>query len=292
MNVKTLLLVTASAPLLLGCDILQKNSDPVVGQASQMQPFSTVEAKYRDGVKINSNEIETAEGISGVIGKIDGTVSEVQVRMNDAKTIAYVSIDGGPETEYGTSRSSFYENGNSYFHGYWYDAAGNRVWVRTSGDSYGDINIYENGAYTARGRIGLETAPEDLPDSASYSGSIYTIGEIRASGRMAVSVDFANGDIDGGMTGVASRGTSYAGSNQTIYGTVDGSVTDGHFGGTVFVGGGATGELDFAGAATGAGAQRLMGGMAGTLTVGEDDFTTGGDFELHKQYIPPEEEEL
>lgn len=85
------------------------------------------------------------------------------------------------------------------------------------------------------------------------------------------------------MTGTARRDTSYSGDNQTIYGTIDGSVTGSRIAGTVFVNGGATGELDFAGAANGAGAQGLDGAMAGTLTVGEDDFTTGGIFDLNRQ---------
>lgn len=270
MKLKTLLFMSAAAPLLLGCDLLNGSGSVTRSSQSSMRAAAMYEPVYNDTTNTNVSAID-GTGYAAFLGKQDGTLSQVFVRMNDDRTIAYVSIDGGDEVEYAT-RTSYYTNGSSYFNGRWENDEGQTIYVTPNGD-YASYTEAHDGSVLSRGYGGIETLPENLPSGeAVYSGNYNTNGDLYLYGQFSMGVDFADSDISGVF------GAGYRSSGDT-FGTIDGEVSGGRVAGTFFADGRYKGELDFQGAFFGDNGNQVAGGIAGTLTDSEDaEFSTGGNF--------------
>ena len=126
---------------------------------------------------------------------------------------------------------------------------------------------------------GVLTPIDDLPDAATYSGTLNLSTE-RNNGvqaNMMLSLDFHTGDISGDV----SQGSYFDGSeDQFFFGNIDGTIIGSRIGGTVFVDGDATGELEFAGGVMGDAAQHVNGAMKGTLTADGKATVMGGYFNV------------
>lgn len=281
-TISTALLLIATVAV-TGCT----RTTTVQGKTSEVMPMSTYDAKTLNGSNNNYSEITSEDGLVAVVGNTDGTLSEVRYRLNEERNVLYVSKDGGEEVEYATMVSNS-TNGSTYQYGEWQNEDGERIYlnVHTNNNNNAYFRVRDSeGQYIAEGYGGLQTAPENLPENAVYNGNYYLRPGDNENyyynyANMTMDVDFANGDISGAVSNayIYDEGTA-----ANYYGTIDGTVTNGRVAGTVFAEGDATGELDFAGAATGDDANRISGGIAGTLTIGEEEDTYGGHFDTYRQ---------
>jgi hypothetical protein len=224
------------------------------------------------------------DGIPGFIGNSDGTVSQALVRLSADRTVAYLSIDGGPEQEFST-RSGYYEDYPNYLYGTFSDGE-TSFYVSASNYSngYGSLNASSGYNYIGNGTIGLETALADLPTGvADYIGNFSMSGDTAsAGGTMHLNLDFANSSIDGLFISsyYAFNEIEEIGNSGAMSGQIAGSIDGGRIAGTAATTTGPEGSFDFMGAVYGDEAQYAAGGIGGTLTVDDTDHTMGGGFYL------------
>ena len=271
------------------------------------------EPNFRDGTNNEFDELATAEGLVYFIGNLDGTVSEVRVRVErngagDADDRLFVAVDGGAERQFepisGETTVGSDANGPT-LNGAWEASDGSQDQFSVSVDSnnnalFSSAFLRINDAPIALGGFskgfgGLETAVADLPANATYSGSFnldaevttetspgtFSTGNVSAlnTSTSGAVVDFAGGTITG-----THNGTSLLGTSGAVSGNINGTVNNTRLTGTLSVTDAATGTLDFGGSALGAGAETIRGGVAGTLDFGggTGSEAVGGDFTLIK----------
>ena len=248
---------------------------------------------FRDGANNEYDELE--EGIVYFIGNLDGSVSEVRVRVDRNGTdgdvsddTLFVEINGGAAREFvpilsGPDQTT---DTGTVLSGPWVASDGSQDEFSVAvdqGDLFSAASIRINNAPVALGGSsagfgGLETEIADLPTSATYSGEFQVDDEVTTSsgGSFTTSnvdaldtsttdtvVDFANGTIVGTHNGTSSIGTTGA-----VSGDITGSVSGTRVTGSLSVTGAASGTLNYGGLATGSQAENIRGGVAGTLDFG------------------------
>ncbi|MEM8802703.1 MAG: hypothetical protein AAGF55_09220 [Pseudomonadota bacterium] len=262
------------------------------------------EPNFRDGTNNEYDELASAEGLVYFIGNLDGTVSEVRVRIERngagaADDRLFVEINGAAAREFEPIMGETTDTGTE-LSGAWVASDGSQDEFSVSVDSnnnalFSSAFLRLNNAPVAlggfnRGFGGLETAVSDLPTSATYTGSIdldtegmptptslTTVDAIDSTA--AAMVDFAGGTITGTHTG-----TSFLGTGGSVNGDINGTVSGTRLTGTITVEDNATGTLDFGGSVLGAGAETIRGGAGGTVDFGgaQGSTTVGGGFLLIK----------
>ena len=275
MKTKTIALMTCATIVLAGCN----GSGGSTTTTTTTSP--TYDANFRDGVKTNYSELATTKGIESYIGNPDGTISQVKVRASSDYTTLFVSMDGSAEVEYtGTGGTT---DGSTFITRVWTAANGDKFRIATgTGDTSAYLRFEDNATgLFSRGVGGLETAINDLPTNASYSGFHSAEGAgVTSSGNIALSVDFANGTLDGSIN----NANFFDGSADNTYSAdITGTTNGGRIAATATATGTVTGTLDLAGAAQGPNASELNGGIAGSLDSGGGAQTLGGYFNLLKQ---------
>jgi len=285
-----------SAVALAGCSSgvsTQIDPDPIdpnqdeLNQVSSALPLMQYEAKYFDGVNDNFAELQSADGVVFYLGNRDGTISETRIRYDAATETLFVAQDGGAEAAYPVKNPLNTDPGEGY--GSFENASGDLFTIDLYDDDCpscmwsGHLELYEpeGDSYTmiGFGPGGILTPLDDLPDAASYSGTLLLRTE-RNSGvnaNMTLNLDFVAGDISGSV----SRGSYYDDTEyQFFFGDIDGTIIGSRIGGTVFVDGDATGELEFTGGVMGDAGQDVNGAMKGTLTAEGKATVMGGYFNV------------
>lgn len=197
----------------------------------------------------------TGSGMTGfAIGSGGGMVT-VTVRLSEDGWTAWVSVDGGEETEFTGAGSSS--------SGEWSD--GSILLLIDEGKRGADFQMGEE----LQGAIGTLTDVDSLPgDLAWYNGtwSLETVGE---KGAMHMSIDFSNnGSIGGNITG------AYQGD---IEGEANGSMIEGLI---QIDPQQASGTLVFMGGIFGDNGELVQGLLSGELTTEDGSNMRSGSFEL------------
>jgi len=280
MKLQTLTILLCSTQILAGCLSSSGNAPTVATQ------YAAIERTGTNTTHQEALAAQKGEGVTAFVGNPDGTVSAVRWRLSSDLQTAYVSRDGGAEEEFTrTYTASGTETGIS---AHFYNASGERVYIYSWGDGPSSIDFYDNTQSNYyqqydRGYTGLETAADNLPtSSASYTGYMYTYGDIYTNGSIAMDVDFGAGTVSGTYSGNASSGSEFI-SSTGISGTIAGSTVNSRIDAAATMDTGATGQIDMVGAAYDQDAQNIFGGAAGTLTIGGEDYSSGGIFYSYKQ---------
>ena len=235
----------------------------------------------------NTEYDELENGIVYYVGNVDGTVSELLVRVNAARDTLFVQIDGGPEVEYAVDPTQNSDDGSTAQSAVFIAANGDQVNVTVDGGRlFSTLFTRENSPLVLgqenRGFGGLETDVANLTGTATYSGNFTAdavdgTADVIDTATSDLAVDFAAGTLSG-----THAGTSALGAGGAISGGITGEVIGSRAAGTLDVSGAATGDLNFGGVFTGDEGESLRGGVAGTLNDGTTDHTVGGDFVLSK----------
>ncbi len=233
-------------------------------KSAPVSAFSGYDPVYANGTATVETQLK-GDGLSGFITNPDGSISEILVRLSEDGETAYISIDGGPETEWSTKDSGASGSGT-------WNKGGSSLTIDWSGAVNGSSNLDDQTAI-----FGLETPVDDLPGgSASYKGSFHTTSDTgRANGSMSMDIDFASGAIGGDIKG------GYGGYGK-ISGTISGGMEGGRMSGSILLTtDGLSGSLDFMGAIYGSDGDTAAGVLAGDITSGGITDTQTGSFILN-----------
>lgn len=252
-------------PVALAACGSQGNTASSSAKSVPISTFSGYDPVYAEDAMTIETQLKSS-GLSGFITNPDGSISEILVRLSENGETAYISIDGGPESEWSSKASG---NANS---GTW-SKGGSSLTIGWSGAAS------ETSSFDDRTAIfGLETPVDDLPGgSATYKGSFHTTSATgRANGSMTMDIDFASGLIGGDIKG------GYAGHGK-MTGSIAGEMDGGRMSGSILLtSDGLSGSLNFMGAIYGADGDTAAGVLAGDIVSGGITDTQTGSFVLNQ----------
>lgn len=213
---------------------------------------------------------EAGEALTGFAAGSDGDLIGVTLRLSEDGSTAWLSVNGEPAatlTGSGSPAAGEWSGGSTLL--LIEETEGGTLF--SLGDDYAGI-------------VGELTDVASLPDRMpSYNGlwhSRSSDGEGRGNGSLRLELDFANGSVDGNISGGYHRRGSGGGSVRgTFEGSVDGAVIEGS---TLIDGPRVAGTLTFMGGIYGEGGETAEGALGGALTTSAGTDAQSGGFLLRR----------
>ena len=208
---------------------------------------------------------ETSDGgLVGLVGFEDGVVRAVRIRQTEAGDV-FLSINGGPEIVFDTPAASDVWTG---------DVGSLRI--TDAGPERGLVDIRFDDGADGDGWFGIQTAPDNLPDTAiDFRGSGTFAGAgIDGGYQFVVTVRFDERTIDGSLTGEFVDFSERSAVFGALSGAMSGQVQDSFLAMSAELSDPAASDrLAFLGAFFGGGTG-MAGGAAGTV----NGLAVGGAF--------------